>query len=326
MWFNRNKFEGGVMEIRQSHRAIFLFSLFLITALTAAAQSTDGMGPDDIVDKAAERSRAYLETFKNLLSEESKTFEIYQKNGEIKKRRKVESTFLVYQLTKGGLVAEFRNVIVVDGKQLGNTDERARDFFEKVTASESSQKELDRISEESTRYDPDFAINGLTLFQAAALTNDLRPSFKFNIVGRETLNGLDTILLSFEQTAPNRSITINGQGSNNYDIEIDGTANDLNPRIRGKIWLDPATFNIRREVRERTIQPNGYDQPVVVAEDEFDYIDSEFDILTPRKISHVQYVVKLKEREVRKDMTVEFVYGKFTRPDVEVKSSEVRSN
>jgi len=315
------------MKYSRTCNIILLTCISVFTEVTVIGQSNDAVLTDDLVSKAAVRSQVYLETFKNLLSQETKSFEIYDKKGEVKKQRKIESTFLVYQLTKGdGQVAEFRNVVAVDGKKLGNTDERAKDFFEKVVSSESSQKELDRIRDESSRFDEDFAINGLTLFQAIALNHDLRPSFTFTVKGTETITGIKTIVIAFEQTGSNRSITVNGTGANNYDIEIAGEKSELNPRIRGKLWLDEETLNIRREVRERTIQPVGWVRSVVVAEDIFEYGDSDFGILTPMKITHIQYVVKLKDRAVRKDTKVEFIYGKFTKPDVEVKSSEVKSD
>lgn len=315
------------MKISRTSAIILLACITIFTEITIIGQNNDAVSTEDLVGRAARRSQVYLETFKNLLSEETKTFEIYDKQGGVKKQRKVESTFLVYQLARGdGQVAEFRNVVAVDGKKLRNTDERAKDFFEKVVSSESSQKELDRIRDESSRYDEDFAINGLTLFQAIALNHDLRPAFTFTVIGTETISGIKTIVIAFEQTGSNRSITVNGTGANNYDIEIDGEKSELNPRIRGKLWLDEETLNIRREVRERTIRPQGWDRSVVVAEDNFEYGDSEFGILTPKKIVHVQHVIKLKERSARKDAKVEFVYGRFTKPDVEVKSSEVKSD
>ena len=315
------------MKFSRTIAIIFIACISLFTEVTVIGQNNDALSTEDLIGRAARRSQVYLETFKNLLSEEIKTFEIINKQGEVKKQRKVESTFLVYQLVKDdGQVAEFRNVVAVDGKKLGKTEERAKDFFEKVVSSESSQKELDRIRDESSRYDEDYAVNGLTLFQAIALNHDLRPSFTFTVKGTDTISGIKTIVIAFEQTGSNRSITVNGTGANNYDIEIDGEKSELNPRIRGKLWLDAETLNIRREVRERTIQPFGWDRSVVVSEDIFEYGDSEFGILTPKKIVHVQNVIKLKERSARKDAKVEFVYGRFTKPDVEVRSSEVKSD
>ena len=310
-----------------SHRK-FTFSLLFTSFLgvSISAQVPVQMTADQIVDKAAVQSKVYLETFKNLLSEEKKSFEIFDKKGEVKKRKAIDSTFIVYQLVKDeGQIAEFRNVVAVDGKKLASTDDRAKDFFEKVVASESSQKELDRIRDESSRYDEDFAINGLTLFQSISVSDQLRKAFMFSLTGKEMNGGMETYVVSYEQSSASPSITVNGSGSHNYDIEIDGDKTELNTRIRGKLWIDAATFNVRKEVRERIIQPAGFERPMLVAVDVFEYADTEFGILTPKKITHLQYSVKTKDREARKDTKVEFTYGKFTKPDVDVKSSDVKA-
>jgi len=296
--------------------------LVLSATSTGRGQLVQEVTPQEMINRARDRTKVYIETFKNLLSEEKKTFEIYEKSGKVKKRKVVDSTFLVYQLTKEqGHVAEFRNVVSVDGKKVTNADDRAKDFFEKVVASDNSQKEYERIRDESSRFDEDFAINGLTLFQAIALSDELRGRFRFTMAGRESIGGKNVYVVLFEQIRADPAITVNSPtASNNYDIEIEGEPGmQLDARIRGKLWIDADTFNVRRELRERTIQPVGFPQPVVVAEDLLEYTDSGFGILTPQTLSHVQYRVRLKEREVTKDTRIVFDYSKFTQPDVDVK-------
>jgi hypothetical protein len=307
------------MDVKRS----FLILLLILTASSVSeAQLVEEVTPQEMIDRARARTNVYLETFKNLLSEEKKTFEIYEKSGKIKKRKTVDSTFLVYQLTKEqGRVAEFRNVTAVDGKKVPNVDDRAKDFFEKVVAADNSQKEYERIRDESSRFDEDFAINGLTLFQAIALSDELRGRFRFTMAGRESIGGKTVYVVLFEQIRADPAITVNSpSATNNYDIEIEGPTNvELDARIRGKLWIDADTFNVRRELRERTIQPVGLAQPVVVAEDELEYTDSAFGILTPQTLTHVQYRVRLKDGVASKDTKILFEYGKFTQPDVEVK-------
>lgn len=303
-------------------RPLFLLLILSWAGVSVHAQLVREATPQEIVTRGRERMAAYFETFKNLLSEEKKAFEIYDEKGAVKKRKVIESTFLVYQLTKDeGRVAEFRNVISVDGKKVENADDRAKEFFEKVVASDNSQKEFERIRDESGRFDEDFSISGLTLFQAIALSNDLRGRFRYTMAGMESVGGHKVYLMLFDQIRPDPAIAVNTPAaSHNYDIEIDGEKNtELNVRVRGKLWIDIDTFNIRRELRERTIQPEGFPEPVVVAEDVLEYADSEFGILTPKTLSHLQYRVRLKDREIRKDTRITFEYGKFTKPDVDVK-------
>lgn len=308
-------------------RSLSILLLVLSASSAGSGQLVQEVAPQEMINRARVRTGVYLETFKNLLSEETKTFEIFEKNGKIKKRKVVDSTFLVYQLTKdAGRVAEFRNVTAVDGKKISNVDSRAKEFFEKVVASDNSQKEYESIRDESGRFDEDFAVNGLTLFQAMALSEELRGRFRFTMAGRESIGGKNVYVALFEQIRADPAITVNvPSASHNYDIEIEGERGiELNPMIRGKMWIDVETFNIRRELRERTIQPAGFPQPVIVAEDLLEYTDSTFGILTPQTLSHTQYRVRLKDREVTKDTRIVFEYGKFTQPDVDVKG-EVES-
>lgn len=303
-------------------RVFYALLILAAAAVAGHAQLVTDATPQEIVNNARARTAAYLETFKNLLSEERKTFEVYDAKGAVKKKRVVESTFLVYQLTKDqGRVTEFRNVIAVDGKKVADADTRAREFFEKVVASDNSEKEFERIRDESSRFDEDFAVNGLTLFQAIALSRELHGKFRYTYAGRESIGGKNVYLMLFEQIRPDESITVNKPGaSNNYDIEIDGDKSvELDARIRGKLWIDADTFDIRRELRERTIQPVGVARPIVVAENLLEYTDSTFGILTPKTLSHLQYRVRLKDGTATKDTKIVFEYGQFTQPDVEVK-------
>jgi hypothetical protein len=307
--------------------AILIASAALLFQADAAAQ-VQTPSAEEVVAQAAERSKAYTEAFKNLISEEKKTFEIYDKKGDVKKRRTVDSVFVVYPLSKKeGAVAEFRNVTAVDGKPVANSEARATDFFEKVSASADSRSELIRIQQESSRYDEDFAIDGLTLFPAIALTDELRPFFRFTVQTTSPIGGKPSYTIAYEQIRPHPSITVNSRSAgatNNYDIELDEDEIELNPRVRGRIVVDADSFNLRYEQRERTIQPGGSPSPIVVAEDKFQYHDSDHGILTPKLIEHLQYRVFVKDRRVQKDTRILLEYGKFTRPDVEVKSSEVK--
>ena len=70
--------------------------------------------------------------------------------------------------------------------------------------------------------------------------------------------------------------------------------------------------------------PEGWNAPVVIAVTIFDYAGSDFGILIPKRIEHTQLDIRKKERISVKNSKITFEYDKFTRPDVEVKSSEVK--
>jgi hypothetical protein len=310
-------------------RHIFL-SLLAVLTLFSAGVFGQAPVPDvnSILDNTERQTQVYVETFKKLLAEETKTFDIYDKKGNVKKKKVIVSTFIVYPLAKdNSRVAEYRNVISVDGKPQGGADKRVEDFFSKIANASSSQKELDAIEAESLRYDEQVWISGLTLFQSFVVRNEFRPYFQFKFEGVKPTAGGSVYTVSYRQIKPHAAITVNAgkdaANSQNYDVEIDSSG-DMNARVNGTLTIDAATFAIVAERRERTVQPAGVAQPIVVAVDDFSYRPSDFGIFTPARISHLQYRVKLKELQATKDISVTFDYSKFSKPDVEVKSGDVK--
>lgn len=316
------------MSCLNKFHAITLTTILLFAAVAASAQRPSA---DDIVNRASQQVSTYIDTFRNLLSQENKTFEIYGKNGDVKKRRMVISTFIVYPLTNDqNRIAEFRNVTEVDGKKLNDSDTRAQDFFKKVIASGSSQKELERLEKESSRYDEDVAISGMTLFQSPVLAPEMRPYFQFRLDGDEPVGGAGCYVISYAQIKHSPDVLVNSNEGDNgktyrqfYDVDVDSNG-DLYPRIDGKLWIDAATYQIRREIRRLTLQPEGSSSPITAVTDEFEYQPSQFGILTPKLIRHTQYAVKTKSESSQKQVVVSMEYGNFTKPDVEVKSAEVK--
>ena len=285
----------------------------------------------DIIQKAVEQRQAYQSVFKNLLSRETKLFEIYNKKGAVKKRRTVLSTFLVYQLAKdSNRVAEFRNIASVDGMPLKDAEGRAESLFQSVEKAESSDKEIQRIEDESQRFDQDVSVTGLTLFQAVPLSDNLRPNFDFKIVGKDTLKGNTVYVVSYMQNKSSPYISADEKRLSGdhkltvfYDAGIDKEG-DLGEKLSGELWIDATSFQIWREVRKFELQPAGFDRPVLLAETTFDYQKSAFGILTPKEIVHHQYQIVPAERASRKSAKITFDYDNFTKPDVEVKSAEVK--
>lgn len=323
----------------KAHRVMFFATAFFLLSSSVFAQIVPVSKPspspaltiNEILDKAEVQSRVYRETFKDLLANEEKSFEIYDKKGEIKKRRTVTSNFIVYQLSKSaGRIAEYRNVLAVDGKTLDKAGLRAEDFFEKIAGAESSAGELSELEKESLRYDEELFINGLTLFQALALAPNLRPLFEFTLDGKQTVDGAEVFVISYRQTRGSPDITLNSNVNKpvdrftlNFEVETDSDA-ALNERMRGKFAIDAATFRLWREEREITVQPEGFPSPLVVVREDFDFQRSDFGLLVPKRITHAHYRARLKERAALKEAQVTFEYSKFTKPGVEVKSAEVK--
>ena len=304
------------------------FSIFGQTAPPVEALSIE-----DILTRADEQAKTYADVFRNLLAEETKTFEVYDKNGKPKDRRSVKSLFIIYQSMKDETsVAEYRNVIEVDGKKIADSARRAEQFFTQILKSESAKKELDKLNAESLRFDKNVLISGMTRSKAVILAENLRPFFEFKIIGEEEINGHGVYIVEYQQTKKSPFVKVNAvdgieaDNSNfNFDVEISGAEKELNERLRGRLWIDKQSFQVWREKQELTVQPTEAKTPVVVQQTDFEYQKSDFGILTPKQISYLQYQAKIaKSGEVSafKDTKVLFEYGKFSKPDVEVQSKD----
>lgn len=293
-------------------------------------QSVERMSIDQVIAGAAEQRRLYINEFRNLLSQETKTFEIYDKKGFIKKRRSVISTFIVYQLSKNDqAIAEYRSVLSVDGKNVEDADKRAENFFERISTAESSNKELERLENEGSRYDQNISVNGFTLFQAAPLAENIRSSMEFRLLREDVISGNTVYVISYTQTRQSpyiitekQPVVGDGKLTLIYETGVDDKAAAV--RLNGEFWIDAATLQVRREIRNLTVLPEGWSTPVTAGATVFEYEASDFGILVPKRIEHTTFEIKKKERSALKDSKITFTYDKFTRPDVDVKSSEVK--
>jgi hypothetical protein len=313
-------------------RTLLPFIVMLLACLTGRGQeSARTVQVDDVINRASAQVPNYLSTFRNLISQETKTFTRYSKDGDVKKTKTIISTFIVYPSTKDeNRIAEYRNVLSVDGKPVGNPEGRAKDFFERVVRSENSQAELRKIEDESSRFD-EISVSGLTLFEGLPLLEHLRPNFSFRMAGMEKIDGYDTYRVDYEQVRASPYISIvestvpsDGKMPVIYELES-GTKGPANERLRGTLWIDANTFQIRREKRQMTIQPENLARRVVTADNEFEYQNSDFGILTPRRIEFTSYRIDRKNEASVKEDSITLIYEKFTRADVEVKSSEIKN-
>lgn len=319
---------GGVARFFPVLTIPFLFSLCL--SVSGQAVSSGRLSLEEVILKAAEQRVKYIAEFKNLLSQESKSMEFYDKKGSVKKTRSIISTFIVYQLSRDDRsVAEYRSVLSVDGKNISDADKRAEDFFERIAKVDSSSKELEKLEDEGSRFDEQISVNGFTLFQAAALAENIRSSMTFRMEREDILSGNAVYVITYSQSKPSPYI-INGgpRGAGDgkltliYDTGMD--EKDAAFRLNGEFWIDAATFQVRREKRNLAVLPFGWNVPVVLAETVFEYENSDFGILIPKVIEHTTLDIRKKERTSLKESKITFSYSKFTKPEVEVKSSEIK--
>ena len=315
----------------------------ILTALTAVCTTAQTPAPkpfpqpspmistapvtlDTILNEATKQIAVYRETFRDLLATETKTFENYGKDGELDEASRIESIFLVYRSARDdNASAELRNVVKVNDKLVPDSQARADRFLTEVQKTSTAEKELEKIEKEGLRYDRTIKVSGYTFDEGIALSDNLRPVFDFKLVGTETIGGSETYLISYQQTKNSPYITVNAKaldtkgGSAEFNTDIPGGLKKTDKFLRGKLWIDKQTFQIRREERQLAIQTP---TPIIANETIFEYAPSEFGILVPKKISFlendIKKVSKSEDYVAVKDLTVNFEYSKFRKTNVDV--------
>lgn len=248
----------------------------------SAPPSSDAAAPAELISRAAARRREYMERFKDLTAEETQRVEEFGDEG-LKRRREVVSDLIVYQSQlDASSMFEYRNVRVVDGKEVAKRDRRVEQLFGRLAKSDSMKKELERISRESKRYDLNYSVYGLTLDQGWPLGERLSPSFRFTVTGGERIDGHDVIVVRYEQVSQNPDL-------NTKITSLPKRLKDAEPVYRGRLWLDRDTARLRREERELTIRHASLAAPLTLMKFEFSYADSRFEILTPTRIIFSTY-------------------------------------
>jgi hypothetical protein len=316
----------------------------ILTALTAVCTTAQTPAPkpvpqpspmvmpapvtlDTILSEATKQIAVYRETFRDLLATETKTFENFGKDGELDEATTIESIFLVYRSAKDdNASAELRNIVKVDDKLIPDSQARTDRFLTEVQKTATAEKELEKIEKEGLRYDRTIKVYGYTFDQGIALSENLRSIFDFKLAGTETVDGSETYLVTYQQTKNSPYITVNAKsadtkgGSAEFNTDIPGALKKTDKFLRGKLWIDKQTFQIRREERQLAIQTP---TPIIVNETIFEYVPSEFGIFVPKQISFmdndIKKVSKSENYEAVKDMTVNFKYSKFRKTNVDIK-------
>jgi len=311
-------------------------TLVFSTAVFTSAQTPPQMIPqaaptpvdlEMILTEAEKQIVNYQETFKDLLAIETKTFEEYDKNGNLDEETVIESNFLVYQSAKDtNRAAELRNVLKVDGKLIPDSQARADRFLGELQKSKTLEKELEKIQDEGLRYDKTIEITGFTLFEAITLASNLRPYFDFKLVSTENFEGNEVFVVSYQQTKKSPFITIDEKVSSqpgfkaDFDINLPGALKKNDKFLRGKLWIDAKTFQIWREERQVTVQSNAV--PLIAQETVFEYTPSEFGVLVPKRITFTDNRLKKISKDggynAVKDAKATFDYSKFKKTNVEV--------
>lgn len=226
---------------------------------------------DPFLNKADLATSQYIKTFKNLIAEELRTYEYFRKDGTLEDSRKITSVFIVYQSPNNNLVAEYRNVTNFNGKNVARSDDDIVNFFGKLAKASSSDEEISRLRNEGNRFDGKSSSYGMTLAQTFVLNQYYRPFFEFKIVGREQIDGHDTIIVEYKQVKPTMLIKANATDVErkqeprgiSFDTELPSDFRPTNPRLQGRLWLDAETAELWRNEFSVAIQPAAFSKPSV---------------------------------------------------------------
>ena len=315
---------------------VSVFTIFSLVSVAGIVKAQTILSPselDNLLERAERSIINYSETFKNLSAEELKTFEDYDKNGEIKETRRIESTFIVYQSAKGGKVNEFRNVLEFNGKTVARQTEEIEKLFEKLARADSVADEWKKIRSEGMRFDGRSSAWGMTLWQESPFGN-LKPFFEFAAVGRERIEGRDVFVVEYRQTKPTLLLKFNPTADDwkkeprgrEYHAEIGSNFRPFNARQNGKIWLDAETAQIWRNETKIFLEPAQISKPVLAVELIYEYQSSEFKILVPKK-----FVISFnrisgsndKNLSVLRERKMTFDYSKFSEFRAETKDYKI---
>jgi hypothetical protein len=296
-------------------RSLVLLS-FIGPGLSFSQQPTpaapDAAQTAELIRQGGLRRAEYMKMFNDLTAEETQKVEEYGGEG-LKRRREIVSDLIIYQSqVDNSFMAEYRNVRGVDGKAVAGRDRRVEQLFGRLARADSRSKELERIARESRRYDLGYSAYGLTLNQGLPLDERVSPHFRFNVTGREQIDGHDVIVVEYQQVARNPDW--------DAKLSLPEKLKGAEPFYRGRVWLDLDTARLRREERELTLNLPSLPAPLTLWRFEFSYGDSRFGILTPTRIVFSSYNRGRDGAggvpELSLGGRVVFEYGGFRRFDV----------
>jgi hypothetical protein len=250
----------------------------LIVLAFAVAQATGAPAPADFdawVTHVATAEKEYERVFRNLVAEETKDEQLFDQSGAVKKQRKIVSDLLVYQSSHDVTErTEYLDVREVDGKPVGKRSKRVADLLSKASKASSMQAELEAIHRESSRYDLAYTLRGLTISQPG-MWFDKPGDFHVEWAGREQVDGHDFVVIDYRDNMPNR-----GDFDKRW-IQANGATSSV---IRGRVWVDAATGQLRRDRWELTGIHPAFQEPVTLVRRESVYAESRFGILVPQRV------------------------------------------
>jgi hypothetical protein len=290
-------------------------ALVLLAAAVLGAQAPDGL--DTVLQRAEAQRAAYVATFRNVTATETRVTEVFDEQGRVDKQRTLVSNFLVYQSRFDPTVlSEYRITLTVDGKPTGKPEQDAIKLFGRLARARSTAEELEVLKDQNVRHALRLVVWGTTLHAFSAVHTDGRSRFEFSLQGTESLDGRAVAIVRYQEKAPRR-------------VEPRGILSQfVAPQVlgRGRAWLDTPDYRLRRLVSESVVSDKTLPRPGVVSRYDFEYVNSSFDILVPRRIVSEYYRKSGKKngpQSLRLAVRLTYTYSDFKRFDVST-ASDIR--
>ena len=292
---------------------------------------------DSFLEKAESQSQKYLEAFRNLSAEETKTKLYYKKSGKLKEKRVIKSLFIVYPSFHNNTIQEFRNVFEYNGRKVDAGNKTTDKLFKELAKSSSAAKEYIKIRKYGTRFDGRVSSWGITLYQPRPFSRALKGSFEFEFVGREKINERVVFVIRYKQIKPTLLITsspsikdrLKFRGGTEYTSPTSTHFRPTNPLMNGRLWLDAETAQIWKNEFEIVLHPKALSKPVTNVEMIYEYQQSEFGVLLPKMFLIRSYKIRGKNDvslRINKDSETIYEYSKFSEFKTDAKVGDESGN
>lgn len=313
-----------------------VISLVLLFTLSGNLRAQDEL-LTNLLEMAEKSSQKYVESFKNLIAEETKTIETFKKNQDVDDRRVIKSNFIVYQLQKGDRVSEFRTVYEYNNRKISRSDEQTGEFFETLAKSEDAKAEFNKLRKESVRFDGDFIVWGMTLRKDFLLLPPVREIFDYKITGKEKFGEREVYVVEYRQKDYSPYILVNptafekskdGNGFQ-FDTILSEKLRPTNPRLNGVMRLDAENGEMWTNEYQVIIQPAILEKPIITNESSYEYQPSRFGIAVPKIITITSYRTfgtPEKDLTVSKFATTVLSYTNFSALNSEAKDYKVNND
>ncbi len=231
-----------------------------------------------ILTMANEEAHKYNRLFRDLSAEETRLSEQFNEKGEIKQKRKVVLDMVVYQSRLDEQMGyEYRNAKMIEGKAQKVDDKRIEKFFQKLLQADSLGTELNLINAEGFQHDLPLGASfyGLTLHQWREIEAWALADMGFQVVGREVLDGSEVVVLFYQQTRSDKRLE--------WELPSGFGYARAEQSVRGHLWLDVNTLQIRQGEREMWVTLSNTQAPLRIWRQTMSYRPSSYGIWVPKK-------------------------------------------